>query len=159
MKDKLICFLTGHIWELDKYSICLRCHKQYDDTFLKHKFVKVFGGTFESSYTKNVYCYAGAIPLWFNEMKFHLFKRLPKLMYYKIRRFLIMKCRLGRIKARVDFIKTNIINFLWFQKRAWANLFGKETIVDGREVESNGGFKYNQINLTLIPFNKEKIPQ
>ena len=36
-KTKLIqsikCFFGFHVWELDKYSICLCCSKQHDETF------------------------------------------------------------------------------------------------------------------------------
>jgi len=29
---KVECFLLGHKWQLDAFSICLRCGKQYDST-------------------------------------------------------------------------------------------------------------------------------
>ena len=61
--NKLYCFLFGHHFELDKYSICLRCDKQYDET-LKFRFALWFKKTSLNKLVKRV---NKSFKLWFEK--------------------------------------------------------------------------------------------
>ena len=50
--------------------------------------------------------------------------------------------------------KSDFTNFLWFQKRAFKCLVGEEGIIDSREVISNGGYKYKQLEISKMPLSK-----
>jgi hypothetical protein len=60
----------------------------------------------------------------------------------------------GRMKGRLWWVKFRFGTCLWFFKLAWLSLRGKVMIIDSKEVYSNGGFKYLQVNLSEKPVNK-----
>ena len=70
-------------------------------------------------------------------------------------RWLLMKK--GMINARLWMFKSDFNNFLWFQKRAFKCLVGKEGIIDSREVKSKGGYKYIQLEISKMPVSKTDV--
>jgi len=59
------------------------------------------------------------------------------------------------IKARFNVIYIpNFRMFLNLQEFAWKSLIGKCAIIDSRIVESNGGFKYQQMEISKLPVSK-----
>lgn len=60
------------------------------------------------------------------------------------------------VVARFDVIYIpNFKTFLYFQAISWKSLIGKMGIVQSRDVTSNGGFKYHQLNITKLPFSEK----
>lgn len=60
-------------------------------------------------------------------------------------------------KFKLWIYKWNFKNFLWFQKRSFRCLFGKEAIIDYRGVKSNSGYKYLQLEIAKIPVSKTDV--
>lgn len=60
----------------------------------------------------------------------------------------------GKLKGKLWWLKFRIETSLWFIKLAWLGIRGKIIIIDSREVYSNGGFKYLQVNISERPVNK-----
>ena len=60
-------------------------------------------------------------------------------------------------KTKLLLLKSDVKTFFWYQKRAWKCLFGKECIVDSREVKSKGGYKYIQLEISKLPFSKVNV--
>lgn len=61
------------------------------------------------------------------------------------------------INAKFWLFKSDLKNFIWFQKRAFKCLFGKEGIIDSRVVKSKGGYKYLQLEISKMPISKIEI--
>jgi len=59
-----------------------------------------------------------------------------------------------KLEVKKALTKFKFSNFLWFQKRSWRNLFGKETIIQSRNVKSIGGFEYLEIDISSIPLSE-----
>lgn len=58
---------------------------------------------------------------------------------------------MNKLKYRLLNLKLG----LWFIVRAWDAVRGKIIIIDDKIVESNGGFKYFQINISKRPVDKK----
>lgn len=67
------------------------------------------------------------------------------------------KLRLLKIKIshRVRWYLGNIRLCFWFIARAWDAIRNKIIIINADIVESNGGFKYYQINISKRPLDKK----
>ena len=63
---------------------------------------------------------------------------------------------IGTAKAKIWWYKGSIKTFAWFQIRAWNALRGKEMIMDSREVKSNGGYIYKQLEISKTPVSKNE---
>lgn len=61
---------------------------------------------------------------------------------------------IGTAKAKIWWYKGRLKNYAWFQIRAWNALRGKEMIIDSRQVKSNGGFLYRQLEISKCPLSK-----
>ena len=100
--EKIYCFLFGHHFELDKYSICMRCDKQYDKT-LKFRFALWFRGTILNKWYKK---FKKAYKSWFD-------KTVNKQVNKKQLQFTIKMMKLNELRRRGsyryvnDYEKTN----------------------------------------------------
>lgn len=79
----------------------------------------------------------------------------PLFLYnVRVRFSLWLNGLIGTGKAKVWWWKGRLKNYAWFQTRAWNALRGKEMIIDSRQVKSNGGFLYHQLEISKCPVSK-----
>lgn len=71
--------------------------------------------------------------------------------------YLWFSMKKGWINATLWLFKSDFNNFIWFQKRSFKCLVGKEGIMDSREVNSKGGYKYLQLEISKMPVSKTDV--
>ena len=100
--EKIYCFLFGHHFELDKYSICMRCDKQYDKT-LKFRFTLRFKGATLNKWLKK---FKKAYKSWFVNIVNKQVNK--KQLQFTIKMMKLNELRKGRSYQYVnDYEKTN----------------------------------------------------
>ncbi len=63
-----------------------------------------------------------------------------------------------RTKSKIDVVYIpRWSNFIGFIGYAFGSLSGKYAVMDGREVSSNGGFKYYQMEITKLPCSSRHV--